>query len=173
MRVRCSLTGPWLAKSASRSASSAVTAAAGIFSTPGGVHGHAGVGDAIVSSADRADEHGGGSDRGACDRRGGAVLHGIAVGVDAAFLGGKLLVELVIEEEDLSLKRRGVEGFQRGPVVDCDDFGGETIGWSGDAAAERGEDHFLRGARSHALPIDQLRRSPRREPSVGRRFFRA
>ena len=77
----------------------------GDFVDARGVHGHAGVGDAVVGSADGADEDGGGADAGSGDGSGGAVLDGVAVGVDAAFLGGELLVEVVVEEEDFAFER--------------------------------------------------------------------
>jgi hypothetical protein len=156
--VRCSLTGPWLARSASRSASSAVTAAAGNLFDAIGVHGLTGVWNAVVCTANRADQHSRSTHRRSGDRSGGAVLHSIAVGIDAAFLSGKLLVELVVEEENLAFHSRWIERLERSPAIDDYHLGSKAVRRRGDAAAEHSKNHLLRGAGRHVFPIDNGRR---------------
>ena len=149
-------TWPWLVRWSSRSASSAVTAAAGIFGRLRVVHGHAGVGQAEIRAADGADEHGNRSVCRAKDGRGHAIDHRLAVGFKAVALGGEALVELFVEEQNFAFDRIGAERLEVVEGVDDDDVGGESVGGRCDAAAEGGEDDLLRGVGRHPRPRDEL-----------------
>ena len=158
----------------------------GIFGGNGGcgnfgqairVHGHASVRNAVIRSADRAHQHCGGADRGSGDGRGGAVLHGVSIGVEAALLRGELLVEFLIEEDDLALQRCRIERLQTCPGIDRHDLSRQSVGGRGDAAAQRGQDYLLRRARRHSWPLNQcagLRSAnPVRDRCLLQRHFRA
>jgi len=68
----------------------------------------------------------------------------LSVGGKAIALGGELLVEGLVEEQDLTLDGSGGKLVGLVEAVDYDDLGGEAVGRGGNAAAEGGENDFLR-----------------------------
>ena len=142
-----------------------------------GILGEAGMGKAKIRSPNRAHQHGhrarGGSGNGAS----AAVDHPPAVGVEAAALGGQLLVEFVVEEQDLAFHRALGEGGKLLPVVHDDDLGGKAFRGRGHAAAQGGKDDFLGDAGRLTGPGNHFSRlqaaHPVRDLGLFERDFRA
>ena len=66
-----------------------------------------------------------------------------------------MLVEDFVEEDDLAGDFVAAEGLEFVEGVDGDDVGGEAVGRSGGASAERGENDFLCGVGNHSGILDE------------------
>src|SRR5258708_28808411 len=88
-------------------------------------------------------------------RSGGGVADGFAVGGEGLSGGGFLLVEDFVEEDDLAGDLVVTKGLEFVEGVDGDDVGGEAVGGSGSAAAERGGGHLLCGVGDHSGIFDE------------------